>query len=314
MNIKFYFHQRWFSNYKAKIFSLLTALFLWFYVVTDNQFDHTVDIPLRVVNMPKGWILVHPIPSKVKVLFRGSGKSLLSLTYRDKFIELNLHQSPRTRQLPITVNMIKGIPPGNAIIPVRIIEPESVTVRLDKFVVKKVPIHPEIKLVTLDGYTQVGDFVLRPDSVIVSGPRFLVNTISEVFTEKKEYKNVLKEIQAKIALVPPKVPTIHYSLNSVQFKVDVQRIGERIFKDIPIEVTHVPPNLKVSVLPSTLSIKLQGGVKLLAKLKKENIVATIDFRSRYRYAGKKIPAMISLPEGIDFSDVKPQFFELVVER
>jgi len=314
MNDRLYFHQRWFYNSKAKIFSLLTALFLWFYVVTDNQFDHTVDIPLKIVNMPKGWILTHPVPSKVKVLFRGSGKNLLSLTYRDKFIELNLRQSPRTRRLPITVNMIKGIPSGNTIIPIRVIEPESVTVRLDRFVVRKVPIRPEIQLVTLDGYTQVGSLVLQPDSVIVSGPRSLVSAISEIPTEKREYKNVLKEIQGKISLRPPEVPTLHYSFNSVQFRADVQRIGERVFKDIPIKVTHVPSNLKVSVLPSTLSIKLQGGVKLLARLKKENIVATIDFRSRYRYKGGKIPAMISLPEGINFSDVKPQFFELVVER
>ncbi len=314
MNIKPYFHQRWFYNSKTKIFSLLTALFLWFYVVTDNQFDHTVNIPLHIVNKPKGWILIRPIPSKVKVLFRGTGKNLLSLTYRDKFIELNLHQSPRIRQLPITVNMIKGIPAGNTIIPVRVIEPESVTVRLDKFAVKKVPIHPNIKLVTLDGYIQVGNLILQPDSVVVSGPRSLVSAISEIPTEKKEYKNVLKEIHGKISLSPPEEPTLRYSLNSVQFRADIQRIGERVLRDIPIKVTHVPSNMKVSVLPSTLSLKLQGGVKLLSKLKKEDVVATIDFRSRYRYRGKKIPATINLPNGIDFSDVKPQFFELVVER
>jgi len=314
MNIKPYFHQRWFYNSKAKIFSLLTALFLWFYVVTDNQFDHMVNIPLHVVNKPKGWILIRPIPSKVKVLFRGTGKNLLSLTYRDKFIELNLHQSPRTKQLPITVNMIKGIPAGNTIIPVRVIEPESVTVRLDKFTVKKVPIHPNIKLVTLDGYIQVGNLILQPDSVVVSGPKSLVNAISEIPTEKKEYKNVLKEIQGKIPLSLPEEPTLRYSLNSVQFRADIQRIGERVLRDIPIKVTHVSSNMKVSALPSTLSLKLQGGVKLLSKLKKEDVAATIDFRSRYRYRGKKIPATINLPNGIDFSDVKPQFFELVVER
>jgi len=314
MRISFYRHHKWFQNYKVKLFSFLSAIFLWVFVVTDNRFDHTMSIPLRLTNKPKGWILTQPIPSEVRVRFRGSGKDLLSFHFRDKRIELDLYGIRKSARLSLAVDMIKGIPVGMDIIPFRIFGPDSVTIQLDRFGEKNVPVRPDLTFVPLDGYTHVGDVILEPDSVVVLGPESLVNRIAEVSTEKKEYTNLLKEIRGKVSLVPPSWETLQYSLNSVRFRVDVQRIGERMISEIPITVTRIPRGVKVTVVPSTLSLKLQGGVNVLSKLKKEEVIAAIDFRSRYRYRGKRIPATIHLSRGISFSDVKPQFFELIVER
>ena len=287
--------KKWFANYKVKIFSLFSALFLWFYVVTDNRFDHTISVPLHLINQPQGRILSEPIPSKVNVLFRGTGKDLLNLGYREKRIELDLHQIRRYKKFPITVDMIKGIPTGMEVIPQRIIEPDSVTVLLDQFAGKKVPLRPDIMLIPADGYTQVGDISLEPDSIIIYGPASWVKAISEVPTVAKEYKSVIRAIRDKISL-------------------DVQRIGESLITEIPVNVTRVPSNIKVTVVPSTLSLKIQGGNNILSKLTRDDIEATIDFRRRFQYEGKSIAASIQVPEGITFSDVKPVKFEIILEK
>lgn len=309
----FYVHKKWRQYDKVKLLSLLSAFFLWFYVVTDNYFDHTLKVPIRLVNRPRGWILTQPIPSKAEVTFRGSGKTLLSLRYRDKYIELDLDQTERTAKLPLTVEMIKGIPTGMAVTPIRVEGPDSVTVELDRFARREVPVQPQITMIPMDGYTQVGELVIEPDSVTLSGPESLVRSVSDIPTEQKQYRNVIKKIQGKVSLVPPPSETLHYSLNTVQFTADIQRIGERFITEIPITVTHTQGR-NVTVVPSALSLRLQGGVEVLSKLKKEEIVATIDFRSRMRYGSNRIPATIKLPKDVRFSDVKPKTFELVVER
>lgn len=314
MKINFFLHRRWLQNYKVKLFSLLSAFFLWFYVITDNYFEYTVDVPLRIINKPIGKILTKPLPQKVKVLFRGLGKSFLSFRYRNKRIELDLHQVKEVSTFSLNLDMIKGIPAGMPVTPLRIVEPESITVRLDRSIEKKVAIHLDIQMVPTDGYTQIGDISFEPDSLILSGPESMVNAVSEVFTEKKVYRNVIKEIRGKVSIVPPSLKILNYSQNTVRFKADIQRIGERIITEIPVNVYNIPQGIKVSAVPSTLSLKLQGGVKVLSKLKREEIFATIDFKSRHRYRRKGIPATIELPKDISFSDVKPKFFELVVER
>lgn len=307
-------YRGWLGNLKVKLISLLSALFLWFYVVTDNHFNQILRVTLKLVNQPEDQIPVQPIPHEVKVRIRGTGKDLLSLTYREKRIEIDLQQAGKTGVFPLTLNMLKGVPEGSSIEPLGIVEPETVYVDLDRFASRKVPVRSDLTLVPLDGYMQVGSVRFEPDSILVRGPQSLVSQISEVVTISKEYSSLPKTLQDHVPIVPPAWQTVHYSEHNVRFTADIQRIGERVMADIPVLVTHVPRGVKVNAVPSLLSLKLQGGVKVLAGLTEEDIQATIDYRSRYRYRGNRIPANIEVPPGVTFSESKPKAFELVVER
>ncbi|MFH1942682.1 MAG: hypothetical protein ABIL68_11340 [bacterium] len=314
MKVRFFKHRQLFANFKVKLFSLLSALFLWFYVVTDDEYEHILSVPLALQNKPEGWILTEPIPLEASVLFRGTGKDLMSFRHRDKRIDVDLLNATQTTTFPISVDMIKGIPASMSLMPLRIVQPETVSVRLDLFTEKIVPVRPDLAFIPMDGYTQVGDVILEPDSIIISGPKSFVDPISEVYTVGKEYRGLLKEIGGKVSLTPPTLETLVYSTDEIRFHADIQRIGERTLSGIVVRVTDVPQGMTVTIVPSTVSLKLQGGVNILSALKKEDVDATIDFRARYRYRGKRIPARIKVPPGITFSEAKPADFELVVER
>ncbi len=314
MKINIKTNSRWFYNYRIKIFSLLSALLLWFYVITDNNFEYTLKVPIHLVSMPKDWMLTQPIPSHIKVLFSGSGKSLLSLHYRKKRLDINMGKIHNKVMLPLSIEMIQGIPEDLNVVPVKIVKPESIFVELDRFITRKLPIQPQISTIPMDGYIQVGEINIVPDSLIVSGPQSLVNNIDRIITEEKTYRNLVKPISNKIAIVPPRWETVQYSSSQTTFYADIQRIGEKTVSEIPVQVFGLPKNMKASVIPSTLSVKLQGGVKKLSKIKKEDITAIIDFQKHALYDRKKVPAIIKLPPEINLSDVRPAFFELVVEK
>ena len=74
-------HKHWLNNIGVKLFSVVCALLLWFYVATDNRFDHSQSVSLQLVNQPEGMILTDPIPTDVLVRFRGSGRDLLTLCH-----------------------------------------------------------------------------------------------------------------------------------------------------------------------------------------------------------------------------------------
>ncbi len=315
MNVMKDGYQKWFVNYKVKLFSLICALFLWFFVSTDNTFEHTLHVPLRVLNLPPGWILTRPVPDNVAVHFRGSGKAFLSSLYRNKRIELDLQEDKQPRILPITLELLKGVPPRpNGIVPLHIVEPDSVYIEVDQFAERKVPVQSAIELNPMDGYILVGSVVLNPDSIIIRGPRSLVNAVDTVPTQAVTYTHLLRKIKDKIPLATSESATLQYTVSTVEFSANIQRIGEIVMSGIPIQVVRVPRGLSVIPVPSSLTIKLQGGVDLLAQLKKEDIIATIDYRNRNRYQGRRIPATIQVPPEVSFSDVKPPNFELIVER
>lgn len=314
MKVKHLIKKKWFENYRIKLFSAALAVMVWFFVVTDNTYFQVISVPLYLINKPDDLILKTPVPDAVKVRFEGKGKDLIILGYRDKIIEVDLHNIRRETVFPITVEMVHNIPSDLNVEPVGIVEPESLRVELDRFAVKRVPVQSDLTLNLLDGYIQVGKIQFDPDSIEVSGPRSLITPISELYTRSREYSGLVKDLNGRADLRLPDDPMVKFSHERVRFAVDIQRRGEIRFTEIPIHVTGVPANMRVAVVPSTLSLTVEGGVEILSRITKEDIVATLDYSSRYRYRGKKIPAKIELPDEVGFSEVRPQFFELLIER
>ncbi len=307
-------NNKFLKNFRVKFFSFLCALFLWFYIVSDNVYRHTFEVPIRIKNKPEGWVLADKIPSTIMVGFRGKGKNFLSFQYDEKYIELDLRGKTQTTTFKIQPEMIKGINNDLNIQPLEDIHPDTITVKLDRFMEKKIPVQSNLVINELNGYTQVGPVQFDLDSITVSGPRLKVNQISSVYTERIRFERVVKNLSGKVKITPSKYNTVKYSAYSVHFKVDIQRIGEVVFDRIPVNIINVPSGTAVKVIPSTLSLKLQGGVDLLKSIEREDISAHIDFSTRYRYKRDKIPATIQVPNDISFTDVKPHYFELVVER
>jgi len=311
MRLKKTIRQIFKRNIKVKIFSLLCALFLWFYVTRVNQVENTFQIPLRIVNQPEDKILIQPLPEKVPVIYRGSSGAL-SPVLNDHHFQIDLAKYPKDTEIDLTLDMIETNQSKLSVIPIRIEWDQPVVIEYDQYVMKEVPVVSKIEFRPKQGYTQVGDVILNPDSVILKGSAREVNRIHAVYTDS-DILNVFRPVKGTVNLIDSTSSLVSMSEEKVRYYVDVQGIGDRIFTEVPVRVINVPAGLKVTSVPSTLSIHLQGGVEVLKEVHKEDIIATINYRSRYRY-GRRIPAMIHVPSNISFTDVNPRVFELLVER
>jgi YbbR domain-containing protein len=299
-------------HYKIKLFCLISALFFWFYIAIESQFEYTTDVSLRLINQPQGWILMEPLPRAVKVRFKGTGRSYISFRFRDRKLEVDVRNVQNNTRIPLVADMVKDLPPGVRVLAVS--EPEAITVRWDRLAEKKVPVLPLLELVPADGYTVVGDVQLEPDSVLITGPQSMADSIFDVRTESRNYAGLNREFGDKLQLVLVLTDVLKYSAKIVKFRIEVQRIGERVIDAVPIRAIHVPEGVHASVFPPTLSLKLQGGVDVLAQLKKEDVSATVDYQNLNRYSSKRIPAMIQIPKDAAFTEVEPKYFELVVTK
>ena len=298
-------------QYKIKLFCLISALFFWFYISLESQFEYAAAVPLRVVNPPEGWMLLEPLPSSVMVAFRGSGRSFVSVRFRESVLDVDMRNIRNNARIPLTADMIKNLPTGVRVMSV--LSPEEITVRWDRLAERRVPVVSRIELSPADGYTLVGDIRLQPDSIRIVGPQSILDSILTVQTEKRVLEGLIQEVEDKVPLEPVSDEVLHFSARTVRFRADVQRIGERWMRGIAVEAVNVPEGVQVKVVPSVLSIKIQGGADLLAQVGPEDIQATVNFADRDRYAGKRIPALIRIPKDVAFSEVEPRYFELTVK-
>jgi YbbR domain-containing protein len=303
------------ENLRVKLVVGALAVLFWFAVVTENIYEYDIDVPIVAVNVPEGKILAKTLTKMARVRFEGRGRALLRLLFsREARVILDLSNVRRRYAFALQRQMVHAPRGGAELAALQILYPDTVQVLLTNLLQKPVRLSADVKINTIPGYTVIPPFRFDPDSIIIAGPEEIVRHIDSVMTEHKEFANVQQNIAERLRLRPfPESQHIKLSSHIAQFYADVEKLIEVTLQEIPVQVYNVPKHLKITPVPSTLSLTVEGGEKLLLHLKKENIVAYIDYTRIRDSATAGHPAYIQTPEGVRYRDVKPALFKLIIE-
>ncbi len=304
------------ENLRVKLLVGILAILFWFAVVTENFYEYDVDVPIVAVNVPDGKIVANDLPAKARVRFEGKGRALLNLLFsREARVVLDLANVRQSHTFILQRQMVQSRRSSAELNPVHVLYPDTVRVKLTKLLEKRVRVSANMKITTIPGYTVVQPFHFEPDSITISGPAEIIRSIDSVATEHKEFSNLQHSLTERFRLQPFPAPQhVAFSENSVQVSVDVEKLIEMTLREIPVQVHNAPAHLKITPAPSTLSLTVEGGEKLLLNLKKENIVAYIDYARMRDTSSTGHPAYIRTPNGVRYRDVKPARFKLILEN
>lgn len=303
-----------FRNFKVKVVVFLLAVVLWFFVITESEYEHIQDVPITVINLAEDKVILNDIPRTGKIKIKGSGKDLIALNVgrgAKLILDLSGVKKKKTFRLePRNVLLSRG---SSGLLTTQVLMPDTVTVFLDDLLTKKVPIIPKIQPKVAPGYTKVGDISLSQDSVEVTGPKSLLTRIRQVNTSDESFSNLKFDLDTDVGLAPLGTPNIELSLDRVHVFQDVQKLVEVNMSGIPVVVRNAPGHLNLYVKPSTLSLVLEGGGELLASVQNTDVIAYLDYnRIKYTPENEHVPVVLP-PPGISYRDMKPKTFQLVVE-
>jgi len=305
-----------FENYRIKLVVLTVATVFWFAVVTENDYSYELDIPILVTNLLHSKTLSGSLPLTARVRFEGRGKALLALLFtRDAYLEVDLATARNSAEIELKPSMVR-IPRRNLPVNARqVLVPTTVAVKLSNLQSREVPIKPMIDVSTQPGYTVVSGTGLAPDSVTIIGPEELLKKISSVPTQPKNFPNLRESFTAVVELQAfPDSTWIKLPIKKTEISVDVQKIIELSLQEIPVRVKNAPPHLSVTAVPSTLALTVEGGERLLLNLKREDVIAYIDFSHANDNELDGHPPEIAAPPGVRYHSIKPAFFKLMMER
>jgi YbbR domain-containing protein len=315
VGLRDFFKKNILTHIRTKIVVVFLAIFLWFYVVTEDDYTYTLNIPIQVVNVKAGKVIENDYPKNARVLFWGKGRQLLGLMLENDIeIVLNLKNVNRLLQTKLKKEHIHIPRHGTTVEPLKILSPDSVEIRLVNLIKKKIPILPDVTVFPIAGHTQVGEVALYPDSLWISGPVSQIDNIHSFQTERLELRNVKRRISKTILLKKIELPDDQISIDEVTMVVDVQKLMEKSISRVPVQVHNLPPNIRAMVIPAHLSLTLEGGVQVLGNLSEKNIVAYIDYRRKLKSTETGHPAIIQTPPGVAYRDANPKTFKLVIER
>ena len=304
--IRFSVSKKRLTSLRPKIAAGALAVFLWLYVALNETITYDIQCKVVPINIPTGKTIVSPLPDYIIANITGKGTDILWLYFFWKSnVLFNLNMQSFTKydelQLKNYVSWVKMPKDLGANITVNgIVSPDVLKITIDAYDSVKVLVsEKDITVIPREGFTKVGRVTFIPDSIIVFGPKRIINQLIEITTKSKIYKNKSRSFTDECSLVLPQNTAMKYSVSKVILTVDVQKIGEVSIPNIPVVVQNLPRGITLDVIPPRCTVTVFGGVGYIKNLSTETFKLTINFDKQWS-KGKEytIPLKLEYPEYI----------------
>lgn len=285
---------------------------MWVFVSLSEEYFATLKFPVKIAGIAENKSLSSQSVDEVQLNLKGQGWQLAQLTFglSPDFI-INSKNNLGEQTVPLR-NEIESNSWLSSSIQVLSINPEKIIFNIENITQKKVKIEPDIDLEFKPNYGLVSDITVSPDSVIIRGPESLITKIGKVFTEKKEFKDSDRNVLESISL--EKINFVEMSQEQTAIKFDVQKIVDKTFENILVEILGVPASRQLVLYPAKVDIVLRGGINLLGKLNSSDIRAYVYFSQAISDTSGGIVPYFEIPAFTAIIDKIPNKLEYIIKQ
>jgi hypothetical protein len=305
------------------LFFLFISIALWYLNALSKNYTAIVSYRVHYDNFPKGKALISDMPEKLDFKVKGLGFSVLKhkiLGYKriidlpiDNF-RLDISRKDNQYNYYLLTRYIKEWVGNQLTSDVQVIDikPDTLIFKFADVVEKKVPVRPSLNLQFEKQFMQNGSAIIAPDSVIVSGPQVLMDTLAFVLTKELQIKHLkdTSRIEAEL-LISNKLncPTSKISLT-----IPVEKYTEL---DIPIQIEsiNVPDGLRVRMFPATVKVFCWVGVSSYDKMTPYMFRAIVDYNSLISNSQSKVKIeLVKTPPNAQNIRFYPKSVEYIIEK
>ncbi len=304
-------------------FFLLLSVIFWFMNALSKNYTTTIEYPVRYRNFPTDKILVGNLPEYLSLEVNAHGYTLLRYRLSSRYIPLVFNVRS------FTMNRMSVADSGVYYIETRFarsyiskqlssefnildIKPDTLIFRFAGVIVKKVPVEPDISYRLGKQLILKRDPVVIPDSVNVSGPDYLIDTISEVKTRPFDAGLITQSVGKAAELV--KYDHITYGRDKVRIRFDVEKFTEKTLL-VPVEVVNLPDSLNLKTFPHYVQVTCQVGLSNFEKLQPSMFRALVDYDEAETGQNKKLKVeMFRQPDFIRSVKYSPRSVEYLIEK
>lgn len=241
-----------YSENREKIVAFGIAFFisicLWFIVNLSRDFNVTIEVPIRVANIPENQIVSSDIPETASVSVSGEGWNIISV-YNNPPGVLVSAQSGTVNLSDQIRNQIGAFSELNIIQ----VQPSQITIQTEQKSMKTVPIINNVRLDTNEQFGLLSEPSLQPDSVTISGAESKLQSITEWHTATIQIDNVTSDIFRTIPLQTPE-PGLRLEPDAIEFKAEVAEFTEAEVR-VPVRTRNLPAGRAVTYNPSSVTVR-----------------------------------------------------------
>jgi len=247
---------------------VLFSIVLWGSVSLSHYYTTRITVPLRITNLPEGFVVGSATEKEVTINLKGEGWKLISLFWGSK---PEFKVPIGTQNEAETFNLRDAIKENNWLdnnIQVFDISPTKMSFKIERVKEKRIKIYPDVQLSFKQDYILGSDIAISPESIIVYGTRDQLNSIDSIPTVRKYYTELESSVDEQIEIQP--IEGLNYESNYCSLNFDVQKVADKLFENLEVEVTNTPPSRELLLFPNKISLIYAVELIFLASSKMMN--------------------------------------------
>lgn len=306
------------TQFYVFIVCLLISIFIWFLVVISKETYSTIDYPVKFENTPENFILVNRPDSVLSFRIASAGFELLTLKFltRKKPIVIdlsNLHlmrdgnyysSSYSTSQ--ISEHFIKDLNISEEYVS---ISPANIYFRFEALSGKMVKVIPNLKIDFKKQYQLSDSLQVYPDSVMVLGPKKILEEVQFAQTVEKEIFGVDKSQTVSVDL---KIPESHGVITLMPDRVKVSfSVDQYTESTITLPIIFSDENIELKTFPDQINVTYLVPLKDYNRVDEELFFATVKIPDDLNTPKAKVVLSRS-PSFVKVSKMEPDEVEFIV--
>lgn len=303
------------------IFLIVSTTF-WLLNALRDTYVASFTFPVRYSNIPDNEIVVGPQNNVLQLRLKGTGFSILrqylSSSVSSPTFDVSKHrriQQNNNNRIFLLSREQRNYFVSQLYVGLELVEilPDTIFIDLQKLEKRKVPVKFNGNIKLEKQFLLSGGIVFDPDSIDVSGPKNVIDTLSAIFTRYFEYEKVRDTLVRSVSLLRPQGLNISQKTTSMLIPVEPFTESSMV---IPIEVIGLSDSLRGKTFPSEVSLTFRTGLSKFDKISESDFRAIVDASVAF---SEDRPARLRVridktPQGIYALNYSPIFVEYLIER
>ncbi len=304
------------SSVKTFSFFLIFSAVVWVLVQFSKTYTQLIEIPVNYINAPLDKSISEDRPDHVDLQLQDNGFSIYYYKFFNPQLNVDLSKAKETEdKLVYTLqNHLSEIEQQLKIdFEKSLIVQEEIVVPFQFKKEKTLKVEPRIEVNYAVGYSAEEPIKIIPDSVKVSGPAKIIDSISTVYTQSLKLDKVNQDLDGTVKIDTAGLGVLSFYENSVGYFQNVEKFTEGS-AEIAIEVINLPDNLNVVYFPKSVIVYYQVNLKQFESVSASDFRIVCDYKQVKKGDDYMIAQIVEKPTFINNVRLNERRIQFVIKR
>lgn len=256
------------SVYKTRkfnvfVFFVLLALIYSMISKLTSNYTKTIVFVVKPVDVPSDQVVLDQSIESIELELEGYGYNLAKYYIDQPIIEISLNDLNKvkskykwTKQRNFSDLQSKF----NKSVRLVSSSVDQIDFIIEQYESKKVPVELKLELDYKSGFDSFNEYKLSKDSIMITGPNSLIDTINRIQTHKLVLNQIDSEINTIIRIKPSENNNITHSDTELDFQLKVEKFTEESIK-VPVTIVNIDKNMKINYYPKVVSVLYRVSIR-----------------------------------------------------